>query len=415
MFKQSGLMAGNRITLLRNGTEYFPAITEAIHGASVSIDLQTYIFEADTVGMAIGHALTQAAQRGVCVRVLLDGFGSKALPPSLIETLEQAGVDVMFYRPKISPWSLKKSRLRRLHRKTLVIDQRLGFLGGINIIDDNNVPHQAPPRVDYAVKIEGPLVGTLCHLSQTLWQKLTWLHFRQGLRQTLKQGSKQPQRHQQSLASQPPPCAAPAAFPEGILATLVIRDNVLHRRDIEKAYLSAIHAAKSDIIIANAYFLPNKSFRDALIQARQRGVQVTLLLQGRVEYFYMFATRALYRLFLHHGITIYEYRKSFMHSKVAVIDQHWATVGSSNLDPFSLLLAHEANIVVHDTAFATAIWQDLQLAIQSGGEAITVNSLRQQHLVQRILSWMAYSIVKLFAQAFEHEQPSGKAAKIEVN
>lgn len=415
MIKQSGLVAGNRITLLRNGTAYFPAITEAINGANRSIDLQTYIFEADAVGMAIGHALIKAAKRGVDVRLLLDGFGSKALPTSFVKMLEQAGVNVMFYRPKISPWSLKKSRLRRLHRKTLVIDQKLGFLGGINIIDDNNVPHQAPPRVDYAVKIEGPLVSALCYLSQTMWKKLTWLHFKQGLRQALKQDSKQNYRQRQPQASQPQPCAAPAAYPDGILAALVIRDNVLHRRDIEKAYLSAIHGAQSDIIIANAYFLPNKTFRDALIQAKQRGVQVTLLLQGRVEYFYIFATRALYRLFLDHGITIYEYRKSFMHSKVAVIDQHWATVGSSNLDPFSLLLAHEANIVVHDKSFATAIWQDLQLAIQSGGEPITVNSLRQQHLVQRILSWMAYSIVKLFSQAFEHEQPSSKPSKIEVD
>jgi len=379
-------ISGNHIQLLRNGTEYFPALLEAIAQSQSEIHLQTYIFEADAVGLAVADALKNAATRGVKVNLLLDGFGSKALPKSLVQEMEQVGIQVMFYRPKISPWSLKKNRLRRLHRKVTVIDKTIGFLGGINIIDDNNVPDQAPPRVDYAVKIEGPLVAAICQLSKRMWKKLSWLHFRKSSLQSV--------------------CAAPAAKADGIQAALVIRDNVLHRRDIENAYLIAINHAQSDIIIANAYFLPNKAFRDALIRASNRGVKVTLLLQGRVEYFYMVATRALYRLFLIHGITIFEYRKSFMHSKVAVIDKTWATVGSSNLDPFSLLLAHEANVVVNDTHFASEIWQDLQVAISAGSVQITSTVLDQSHLGTRILSWIAYGIVRLFAQAFDHEPHS---------
>jgi cardiolipin synthase A/B len=376
-------MSGNHIRLLRNGGEFFPALLEAIAQSREEIHLQTYIFEADAVGVTIAHALKQAAMRGVAVKLLLDGFGSKALSKVFVAELETAGVKVMFYRPKISPWSLKKNRLRRLHRKVAVIDQRIGFLGGINIIDDDNVPDQAPPRVDYAVKIEGPLVYALCRLSQTMWQKLSILRFKQ--------------------IHHPYRCATQPAKPNGIVATLVIRDNVLHRRDIEQAYLDAIQGAQYEITIANAYFLPNKAFRRALIDASQRGVKVTLLLQGRVEYFYMFATRSLYRLFLMHGISIYEYRKSFMHSKVAVIDNDWATVGSSNLDPFSLLLAHEANVVVHDKSFATTIRQDLVLAIANGGMQITQTALNQ-NIAKRVLSWMAYALVKLFAQAFERER-----------
>jgi cardiolipin synthase A/B len=272
------LTAGNRITLLRNGAEYFPAVLAAIRQASREIYLQSYIFEADAIGLAVADALKQAAKRGVMVKVLLDGFGSKSLPKSFVRELESCGVEVMFYRPKISPWTLKKNRLRRLHRKIIVVDNRIGFLGGINIIDDYNVPDEAPPRIDYAVKLEGPLVQALCKLSKTLWRKLSWLHFRQAMLQL--------------------DCEASPALNGGIPAALVIRDNVLHRRDIETAYLAAIHQATTHILIANAYFLPNKSFRDALIKASQRGVKVTLLLQGRVEYFYMIATRALYHLFL---------------------------------------------------------------------------------------------------------------------
>ena len=135
-------------------------------------------------------------------------------------------------------------------------------------------------------------------------------------------------------------------------AAFLVRDNFRHRRDIETAYMRAIEQAKSEIILAHAYFLPGLDFRHALINAAGRGVRVVLLLQGRVEYFLQhYASRALYGNFLDAGIEIYEYRKSFLHAKVAVIDGHWATVGSSNIDPFSLLLSREANVVVDDEEF----------------------------------------------------------------
>ena len=146
---------GNQIKLLRNGAEYFPALVAAIDAAEHEIYLETYIYQADKTGIKIGQAMMRAAQRGVSVCLLLDGFGSKDLPLSYIQGLGLGGVQVMFYRTKISPWSLKRNRLRRLHRKLVVIDQKVGFVGGINIIDDDDVPTDATPRVDYAVKIEG--------------------------------------------------------------------------------------------------------------------------------------------------------------------------------------------------------------------------------------------------------------------
>jgi cardiolipin synthase len=134
-------------------------------------------------------------------------------------------------------------------------------------------------------------------------------------------------------------------------AAFLVRDNILHRRDIEEAYLEAIAAAQQDILLANAYFLPGRRFRRALHDAVKRGVRVVILLQGRIEYRLLhYATQALYGRLLGAGIRIFEYRRSFLHAKVAVIDSHWATVGSSNIDPFSLLLAREANIVVKDPA-----------------------------------------------------------------
>ena len=322
-------IGGNQIQLLRNGVEYFPALEAAINSATREIYLQTYIYETDKIGIRIGDALKRAAQRGVTVNVLLDGFGCKDLPREFVKELESAGVKLMFYRPKISPWTLKKSRLRRMHRKVSVIDGKIAFVGGINIIDDYNVPDNTPPRIDYAVRVEGKLLPVILDSVTKLWRRMSVLHLQPD---HLKAATTEQHKKRKSNTA-------------NMLAAFILRDNVLNRRNIESAYLATIAQAKTEIIIANAYFVPGRRFRKALLAAAKRGISVKLLLQGRMEYFLMFATYAFYAMFLKNGIEIYEYRQGYMHSKVAVIDNEWATVGSSNIDPFSLLLAREANVV----------------------------------------------------------------------
>jgi cardiolipin synthase A/B len=370
---------GNQIKLLRNGDEYFPALEAAIENALHEVYLQTYIYEADTTGIRIGNALKRAAQRGVTVNVLLDGFGSKDLPKTYVKELEQAGVQVMFYRPKISPWTFKHRRLRRLHRKVVIVDGVVGFVGGINIIDDNDVPDNTPPRIDYAVRIEGAILVAIVASVHKLWRRMAW-------------GKTQQANMNASKVNLQTPIQATNT---GLKAAFVVRDNVLHRHDIEIAYLTAITGASSEIMIANAYFVPGRRFRKALLAAAKRGVTVKLLLQGRMEYFLMFATHAFYSEFLRNGIEIYEYRKSFMHSKVAVIDHHWATVGSSNIDLFSLLLAHEANIVVQDRVFAKELRSEISASIK---EAYRVTSEQWEHgsKLKHLSSWLAYGLVRIF-------------------
>lgn len=379
-------IGGNQLQLLKNGAGYFPALQTAIEQAQHEIYLQTYIYANDAVGASIGNALKAAARRGVSVNLLLDGFGSKELPPSYVQELEHAGVQVMFYRPKISPWTLKKTRLRRLHRKVVVIDGAVGFVGGINIIDDLNVPYHAHPRIDYAVRIEGNLLPYIVASTHKLWRRIAWAHIR-ALK--LNFAKKEPRLVAHMVNSD-------------VKAAFVVRDNILHRRDIEQAYMDAIAAAKSEIVIANAYFVPGRRFRKALLAAAARGVSVKLLLQGRKEYFLMFATYAFYTEFLGHGIEIYEYRKSFMHSKVAVIDHYWATVGSSNIDPFSLLLGREANIVVLDSTFATELRTDLAAAIVDGAYQISALEWSHGNVLRRFSSWLAYGMVRLFLGFIGH-------------
>ena len=371
-------VAGNQIKLLRNGAEYFPALEKAIQQARHEIYLQSYIYEHDETGIRIGHALMQAAQRGVSVNVLLDGFGTQDLPKYYVQTLRDAKVKVMFYRPKISPWTLKKNRLRRLHSKVAVIDGMTAFVGGINIIDDNNSPNQIPPRIDYAVQINGNLLPAISSHVHKLWRRMQMMHLHRLYIPPITES-----KHPHSASND-------------VLAAFVIRDNILHRNDIENAYLHAIRHATSDIIIANAYFIPGIKFRRALRDAAKRGVKVILLLQGRKEYFLMFATHAFYNEFLNNGIEIYEYRKSFMHSKVAVIDGAWATVGSSNIDPFSLLLARESNVFVKNQRFAGELKADIQAQIVNGGLKITPQVWGKASLFKRLASWLAYGLVRFF-------------------
>lgn len=367
----------NHIQLLRNGTEYFPALIAAIDTAEYEVYLQTYIYAEDASGRAIAEALKRAVARRVGVYLILDGFGSRHLPRRFVQELEAAGVQLMFYRPKISPWTLKRTRLRRLHRKVAVIDGRIAFVGGINIIDDYNVPRWLPPRIDYAVSVTGELVPQIRASARSLWRRIAWSHLR---------------RVDASIL----PVQLDEELPQKQMrAAFVVRDNLLHRHAIEQAYLRAIDGAKSEILIANAYFIPGKRFRRALIAAAKRGVRVKLLLQGRIEYFLMFATHAFYGEFLRKGIEIHEYRKSFMHSKVAVIDERWATVGSSNIDPFSLLLAREANIVVLDHDFALTLKQDIECSIAAGAERIEPEQWAQRHYLKRLVSWLVYHLVRL--------------------
>jgi cardiolipin synthase len=378
---------GNHIQLLRNGAEYFPALEAAIAQAKNSVYLQTYIYAEDAVGISIGNALVAAARRGVAVHLLVDGFGSKDLPPSFVERLEEGGVQVMFYRPKISPWTFKKNRLRRLHQKVALIDGSVGFVGGINIIDDfdvpNPIPNNVPPRIDYAVRIEGPLLVPIAASVLKLWRRMAWLRFQLDARQ----------KHSSAIALSQQ--VQPAAEVGHIEAAFVVRDNVLRRRDIERAYLTAIEQAHTEIIIANAYFVPGHTFRKALIAAAARGVQVTLLLQGRLEYFLMLATHAFYSEFLYSGIHIFEYRKSLMHSKVAVIDGHWATVGSSNLDPFSLLLAREANVVVNDAPFSTILRASILANINAGAVQIDPHDWVAGNLFKRLVSQVMIGLMRV--------------------
>ena len=366
---------GNRISLLHNGEAYFPAIEAAFDRARHEIYLESYIYENDSVGERIADTLKRAARRGVKVYVLIDGYGSRTLVRRVLADLRTSGVETLIFRPHISPWTFRRGRLRRMHRKVAVVDRDIAFVGGINIVADS-ATFDAPPRYDYAVAVEGPLVDVIRLSAQRLWSAVSWRHFRK----------KRPRGD---------PLPASPFTGGDMRAALLLRDNFHHRRDIEEAYLQAIGGAESEIVLANAYFLPGLDFRHALIRAAARGVRVVLLLQGKMEYLLQhYASRALYGNLLDAGIEIYEYRKSFLHAKVAVIDGHWATVGSSNIDPFSLLLSNEANVVVDDEAFGANLAHILKKTVEADGHRILPDNWKQQPAGLRFISWLSYGLLR---------------------
>lgn len=367
---------GNRLTLLDKGGEYFPALIAAMDAARYEIHLESYIYQADAAGRAVAEALIRAARRGVAARLLLDGFGSRNLAQELIRALRHAGVELLFYRPESSLLQWRRHRLRRMHRKLAVVDARVAFVGGINVLSDLDGHGLVAPRQDFAVRVEGPLVADIHAAARKLWRQVRWsrLGLARGEDAWLKPDIR-------SAGEQK--------------AEFLARDNLRGRRAIERAYLKAIGHARAEVIIANAYFLPGRRFRRALAQAAARGVKVVLIVQGHTDHrLYQAASRALYRFFLEHGMEVHEYRASELHAKAAVIDGHWATLGSSNIDPFSLLLAREANVVAHDPGFAGELRRRILLARDQGAHRIHRQAWRHIPYTWRFASWLAYGLVR---------------------
>jgi len=390
----------HHVRLLQGAEELFPALIEAMDAALADIQFETYIFDCTGAGASVAEALARAARRGVRTHLVVDGVGTGPLPPEWAERLQAAGVQVRVYSPLGPLGLLLPHRWRRLHRKLCVVDGRLLFCGGINVLDDFHDPNHGAlqaPRFDFAVQATGSLVTAASETMDQLWWRMQAVR---DARQRRLPEALQALR----VASAAKHAAEAAQAPDGqassMRAALVLRDNVRNRSRIEKAYRRAIGTARHEVIIANAYFMPGGKLRRALVMAARRGVRVRLLLQGKYEYFMQYhAARPVYGALLEAGVEIHEYAPSFLHAKVAVIDalgdRPWATVGSSNLDPLSLLLAREANVVVEDAAFAQDLRQRLVHAMQHAGRRMDPARYAGRPLRQRVLDRIAFGLMRL--------------------
>lgn len=395
------LPRGHTLELLKCGAEFFPTLLAAIDGSRREVRLETYIFHFDAVGESVAAALERAAQRGVAVFVVMDGIGTRSVPDLWAQRFHAAGVRWHQFSP-LGTWGLLlPGRWRRMHRKLCVVDGTTLLCGGINILDDHfEFDHgvQDTPRLDFAVRVNGPLVADAHAAMVQFWRRLEATRkIEHGHLTAVRVLLETP-----ADTVTPPVAAKPAQGDPNMStaidasAALLLRDNVRNRSRIERAYRQAIAHAKHEVVIANAYFVPGAKLRRSLIHAARRGVRVQLLLQGRYEYFMQFhAAKPFYNSLLEAGVEIHEYRAGFLHAKVAVIDGKWATVGSSNLDPLSLLLAREANVVVADAAFAQVLLGHLRFALENHSQPIEKQAFENRPLVQRSKDLLGFWVMRM--------------------
>ncbi|MBE5250893.1 cardiolipin synthase ClsB [Mixta mediterraneensis] len=330
---------GNKLRLLENGDEFFPRVFGAIQRAERALMLETFILFEDEVGKALHRELLAAAERGVKVEVMVYGYGSPDLSEDFINSLTGAGVRFIYYDPRPLVMGMRTNVFRRLHRKIVVIDDVIAFVGGINFSSEHNTSYGPEAKQDYAVEVKGPVVADITRYVQCAM------------------GSEQATRRWWGARSHRP---AKNATPGDAQVLFVYRDNDAHRDDIETHYLDMLRSAREDVIIANAYFFPGYRLLREMRNAAQRGVRVRLIVQGEPDMpIVKVGAEMLYNYLVDAGVEIYEYCRRPLHGKIAVKDQQWSTVGSSNLDPLSLSLNLEANLIIHDRQFNQTLRENL--------------------------------------------------------
>jgi len=413
-----GWQGGNALVLLEGGGALFEAMVQAMDAAQRVVHLETYIFHFEDDALRVAQALERAALRGVQVRLVVDGVGTPQIPPQWRQRFARAGVRWRVYAPLGHLGLLIPSRWRRLHRKLCVVDGVLGFCGGINLIDDRNdlaLGRLSAPRLDFSLQVAGPVVTDMVETMEQLWWRLQAVRkarrreFKaawEALRETRPVGdfSELWQKLEQRLGligkgASPIQDVGQRTCALGVAnarAALLLRDNVGHRHDIERAYLKAIGESRQTVLIANAYFIPGRKLRRALTLAALRGVRVRLLMQGKYEGFMQYrAARPVYQQLLRAGVEIHEYTPSALHAKVAVMDRRWATVGSTNLDPLSLLLAREANVMTSDSGFCQQLHERLEHILETSGRSLDAQVWAKRAWHQRLLDRLAFALMRL--------------------
>ncbi|WP_445158436.1 cardiolipin synthase ClsB [Halomonas sp. E14] len=363
---------GNRADLLINGSEYFPAVFDAIRAARREILIETFIIFNDEVGQALKAALIDAASRGVRIEVTVDGYGTADLDGDYIAELAAAGVHMHSYDPQPRRLGVRTNLFRRLHRKIVVVDGELAFISGINYGWDHLPEKYAMGKQDYGVRVRGPIVGDIRRAARALLVE-----------------------HQ---AVQDLPDSQGETAPAGDAPMrLAIRDNYRHRTDIEDHYVAAIRAARRRLLIANAYFFPSYRLWHELRTAARRGVDVILILQGRPDMpWARVLSSSLYSYLLKDGIRIYEYKERPLHAKIAIADEEWATVGSSNLDPLSLSLNLEANLFIRDAELNRQLHAHLTGLIDDSCHLITPEVAERGRWWRAPLMFMSYHFLRHF-------------------
>lgn len=351
------------IELVFSGEDYFSRLQRIINEAESEIHLQTYIFENDTSGMKIAECLKAAAMRKVNVYVLLDGYGSYSLPGDLTNNLIHHGVNLRFFSANIFLIG------RRLHHKLVVVDGKTALIGGINIADKYHGTKTEEPWLDFAVQAEGKIAEPLQELCRNIF-------FR-----------KKRKTRKKLLA---------AFYSNDHISVRILQNDWLKRKnEIWNAYLKSIRTAKKEVIIVGSYFLPGRRLTHSLRKIARKGVKIKLILSGLSDVpLIRRAGRYLYSSLLKNNIELYEWNKSVLHGKAAVVDSEWITIGSFNLNHLSSYGSIEMNVEIASPEFASYFASYLHTVIAQS-EKITAETLKaRKGIVSRLLNWFSYLLTR---------------------
>jgi cardiolipin synthase len=369
----------NRVQLITGGRPYFDHLVELISKAENTLYLQTYIFAEDETGRFVAKALVEAVGRGVEVYLMVDGYASQSLSKDFVSKLRQQGIKFKFFEP------LFRSRQfylgRRLHHKVCVIDLRFALVGGINIADHYNDLPGDPPWLDFALSVEGEIVQELLILCQKTWNGF------------------------QSLKRVPPIKNLPSFTileEEQCQVRMRRNDWVRWKDEISLSYMELFRGAKSQITILSSYFLPGRIFRRAIRNARNRGVEITVIVAGVSDVkIAKMAERFMYEWLLSNGIKIYEYNRTVLHGKLAICDDNWITLGSFNVNDISTYASVELNLDVKNPKFAHQLRHHLEQNVINHSTLIS-DSYRAKHtnVLKRFVQWSAFATIRTLIYFF---------------
>lgn len=368
-FKAEEYHKAAEVRLVHSGNDYFETLENLIHSAKHSLHLQTYIFDEDETGRSIANSLKAAASRGVKIHMLLDGYGSKSLSRKFSKDLRSSGIRLRYFAPFFSSQNIYFGR--RLHHKVIVADKNIALIGGINIADKYHGSATETAWLDYSILIKGSIcqeVDNIC--LHTYGRKLIWKQ---------KKAKKVPKQIQSD---------------ELISVRIRENDRLRRKNQISGSYLQAIQNAKKSIYITGSYFLPGTRLRKALIRAAKHGVEVHLIMAGVSDVpVFQSATRWLYDLLFRNGIKIYEWEKSVLHGKVAVVDGNWSTIGSFNLNHLSAYGSIELNVDVLNEQFSKSFQLHLKSVIETGCKQVFPIH-QNNHWTAKLKRWAAYQFTR---------------------
>jgi len=369
--KNSDYTYHNNVQLIQGGEDFFSLLTKSIDEAQSSIYFQIYIFDEDETGKSVAASLCAAAARGVHVNLLVDGYASKNLSDSFIQSMKEGGIQFRWFNSFIK--NNRNYLGRRLHHKVIVFDEQCAFVCGLNISNRYNDTAEGKAWLDWAVYTEGEAASILAKICK---RRVKISSSNASIKKEISVGTSS--------------------------VKVNVNDWVNLQSDITRSYRQMMQQATTHVIIMSPYFLPGTTFRRLMRKATKRGVTIQLILTGISDIpLAKYAERHLYDWMLKNSIQIFEYKRTVLHGKLATCDEEWTTVGSYNINNLSAYASIELNLEINDKAFAFKTKERLTKIIQEDCKPITLEDYQHEiNFWNRFLQYMSYLLLRFMLMIF---------------